>query len=249
MPTQQPPRIDPARSAFFLDFDGTLIPFDPDGIDRPLVDDGLRSLLADLRTQADGALAIVSGRTIDVIDTLFSPLRLAASGEHGSEWRFGPDAPHGSITTPAGLASAATHCAAFAESTAGVSCELKARSLVMHFHGHPELREATAAAVQQVCTPESGLKLLHARGMVELKSSEANKGYAVARFMTAAGWSGRQPVFLGDDVTDEDGFMTVNALGGISVKVGPGSSHARYRLPDDDAVRNWLESLLDSQPD
>lgn len=48
------------------------------------------------------------------------------------------------------------------------------------------------------------------------------------------------PVFAGDDVTDEDGFLAVQARGGAGVKVGPGTSAARHRLADTAAVRAWL---------
>jgi len=57
-------------------------------------------------------------------------------------------------------------------------------------------------------------------------------------------FAGRTPAFVGDDITDEDAFVAINALGGISVKVGAGPSHARFRLEHDGAVRDWLEGLL-----
>ena len=47
-------------------------------------------------------------------------------------------------------------------------------------------------------------------------------------------------MFAGDDLTDEFGFAAVERLGGWAVKVGAGATRARYRLPDVDAVRQWL---------
>ncbi len=245
MPTQAPQRIDATRAAFFLDFDGTLVPFDAPDIHRPVVDDGLRTLISELQERTSGAIAIISGRSIAAVDDLFDPMRLAIAGEHGAEWRISPEAEHDRVIAPASLAVAQAACEAWVQQNPGTRFERKSLSMVMHFHRNPELRDSAAATAITVCPPDSGIKILHARGMVEIKPAEASKGYAVARFMSAAPYSGRKPIFLGDDITDEDGFMAVNALGGISVKVGPGASHARFRLPDNDAVREWLESCVD----
>lgn len=243
MSTLLPPRIKPARTALFLDFDGTLVPFDKPDVNTPVVDDGLRSLLEELRSRADGALALISGRTLEAIDSLFDPLELAAAGEHGGEWRQRPGADVERISPPPGLAAAQLHCEAFAHAHPGTRFERKNLSMVIHFHEFPELREAAAQAANAACLPGSGIRMLHARGMVEVKPIDASKGHAIERFMKSEPFAGRQPVFIGDDVTDEDGFAAINALGGISIKVGSGSSHARYRLADEDAVREWLESL------
>lgn len=245
MPMQKPPRLAASALAFFLDFDGTLVPFDKPDETVPLVDDGLRSLLTELRNRSDGALAIISGRSIEVIDDLFEPLKLAAAGEHGAEWRFTPHAVREQIVPPPGLVTAHASCEQFANSTLGVRFERKALSMVLHFHRHPELRDAAAKAAEAGCLPDSGVRVMHARGMVEVKPVDASKGHAINRFMQAFPFARRKPVFIGDDVTDEDGFIAVNALDGVSIKVGAGNSHARYRLPDEDAVREWLESLLD----
>ena len=59
------------------------------------------------------------------------------------------------------------------------------------------------------------------------------------------GSAGRRPVFIGDDITDEDAFRVVNELQGYSVRVGDGCgiSAARYTLPDVAAVHDWIVSL------
>ena len=63
--------------------------------------------------------------------------------------------------------------------------------------------------------------------------------------MRSAPYAGRLPVFLGDDVTDEDGFRAVNALGGISIRVGDWqATAARYRLDDVAGVRSWLRRIV-----
>ena len=80
--------------------------------------------------------------------------------------------------------------------------------------------------------------------VVEIKPAGIDKGTAVAEYLAEPPFKGRRPVFIGDDLNDEHGFAEVNALDGISIKVGRGASFARYRLPDVAAVRNWLGNAL-----
>src|SRR5512135_868877 len=60
--------------ALFLDFDGTLVRFDRPDHSLPVVDAGLRSLVAELLGAVDGALAVISGRALDTLDDLFAPM-------------------------------------------------------------------------------------------------------------------------------------------------------------------------------
>jgi trehalose 6-phosphate phosphatase len=92
------------------------------------------------------------------------------------------------------------------------------------------------------------MKLLEGKMVVEVKPHGTNKGTAIATFMAEAPFAGRRPVFLGDDVTDEDGFETVNALGGVSILVGDRPSAARWGLPSVAAVHRWLAAALEPAP-
>jgi trehalose 6-phosphate phosphatase len=230
--------------ALFLDFDGTLVRFDRPDQSLPLVDARLKALMAELLGALDGALAVISGRALDTLEDLFAPIRLAAAGEHGSAWRIAPDAPRQSIDVSASLRAMSTGCQALLARFPGVRLEVKPHSFVLHFHSQATLRDELAQSVEQLCLPDSGMALLHAHGMLEIKSPDADKGVAISRFMGHAPFAGRMPIFVGDDVSDEDAFRVINALGGISVKVGTEPSHARFRLGDDGAVREWLGGLL-----
>jgi len=86
--------------------------------------------------------------------------------------------------------------------------------------------------------------------VLELKPSGQDKGSAVRRFMEEPPFAGRTPVFIGDDVTDEDGFAAAHSLGGMSIRVGrEGPSCAMFRIADVEGFLEWFESgLLDGVP-
>ena len=84
-------------------------------------------------------------------------------------------------------------------------------------------------------------KIHTGKRVVDLTHAGKDKGVAVQEFMHDNPFRGRTPVFVGDDITDEYGFTTVNRLHGHSVKVGRGPTAARWRLRDIRAVRAWLE--------
>ena len=70
----------------------------------------------------------------------------------------------------------------------------------------------------------------------------AGKDSAIKAFMQEPPFSGRKPVFVGDDLTDQDAFKAVEDLGGISVAVGD-RVHAQYRVQNPAAVRAWLREI------
>jgi trehalose 6-phosphate phosphatase len=77
--------------------------------------------------------------------------------------------------------------------------------------------------------------------VLELAPAGFSKRAAIEAFMTEPPFAGRIPVFLGDDVTDEDGFAAVNALGGHSIRVGSdAATAARSRFADVAAAVAWL---------
>ncbi|WP_299393183.1 trehalose-phosphatase [Pelagibius sp.] len=232
----------PAEScALFLDVDGTLLPIAP----RPQdvrVPPFLLSLLADIQNRLEGALALVSGRCVGELDALFSPLRLSAAGVHGLERRksAGDTATGGQEDV---LKPLRQPLADFAESHPGLLLEDKGLAMALHFRQAPELEdEAERMVATLLRNSGAALELQHGKMVLEVKPKGANKGTAVAAFMKEPPFRGRVPVFVGDDVTDEDGFEAVNRLGGLSVKVGAAgeATKATYRLQDEAAVHAWL---------
>ncbi len=233
-----------ARWALFLDIDGTLLTHaeTPDAV---YVDDALRELLARLQAQADGALALISGRSIDDVDALFAPLVLPVAGQHGVEWRDAAGTLHRLPFPEAHLRQVAQRFAAFKARHPGIVFEDKGHNLALHYRLAPQLEREVRALVEHAVADLGGdFELQAGKMVVELKPGGHDKGTAIEAFMATAPFAGRTPVFLGDDLTDEFGFETVRRLGGHAVKVGDGESVADWRLPDVGAVRAWLASAV-----
>lgn len=207
--------------ALFLDVDGTLVTVAPTPAEvRPSPD--LPRLLAHAAAKLGNALAIVSGREITSIDQVTSGVVPYAAGSHGAEFRLGlgqavrrPD-PQPDI---AGLESAVLESM---EAWPGLLIEPKRAGLAVHYRQAPELGprvyDALASLLARRAQPD--LALLRGDHVVEIRSPAHNKGEAVRRIMTEADFLGRRPVFIGDDVTDEDGFVAVQELGGTAIIVG-----------------------------
>jgi trehalose 6-phosphate phosphatase len=235
-------RIAPcSRCAYFLDVDGTLLGIMP----RPedvIADEGLLTLLARLAQAADGALALVSGRTIGDIDRIFAPLIFPAAGLHGAEIRF----PDGRRRLSNGLKDAVRRPVAdFVAQRPGLRLEDKGAALAVHFRQAPELG-AEVLEFLRLLAQESGLAVQEGKMVAELKEGRHDKGKGIEALLACTPFCGRTPVFAGDDVTDESGFRLVNARGGISVRAGADgfASEASYRLQGPDEMRRELERLL-----
>ncbi|HJP59526.1 MAG TPA: trehalose-phosphatase [Gemmatimonadaceae bacterium] len=241
MSTLPAPRAD---WAYFFDIDGTLVDIAPTPSEVRLERD-LLDLIIRLHQLTGGALALISGRSIEDIDSIMHSEKLPVAGQHGVERRNAK----GQITThmlDAAMleGSRARLRDAVAEHEALI-LEDKGLSLALHYRLSPRLG-SYAHRLMRTMQKEIGsdYTVLSGKRIVELKPSGKDKGQAVQEFMAEKPFKGRVPVFVGDDVTDEYGFAVVNEVGGYSVKVGPGASSARWRLRDVRSVRNWLERAV-----
>lgn len=234
-----PPPL-PAEAALFLDLDGTLLEFaaTPGGV---TVGAGLRPLLETLRARLDGALALVSGRSIAELDRLLDPLHLPAAGQHGLEWR-GADGILRLHDAPPVPPTLLRRLEAFERDHPGTILEPKGASVALHYRGRPDAAHAASAVVTSIADERPGVwDLLHGKMVIELRPAGVHKGLAIERLLAHPPFAGRRPVFAGDDWTDEDGFAAVNLRDGISVGVAvTRATQARYGLPDVPAVHEWL---------
>ncbi len=243
MPTLLPglglPRLDARQSALFLDFDGTLavIAPQPEAVQVP---GSLVALLAQLSQALDGALALVSGRRLADLDAFLSPLQLPTAAEHGAERRLASGLRHNGPRPPLGDVTRVAQ--ALAERHAGLRVERKSATVALHYRHAPELEALCLAEMAKAVLRSPGLELLHGKCVLEAKPAGVDKGRAIADFMAEPPFAGRQPLFAGDDSTDEAGFAWVQSVGGEGVKVGLGPSLAQHRCPDPLALRDWLQA-------
>jgi trehalose 6-phosphate phosphatase len=228
--------------ALFLDLDGTLLDIapSPDSVRVP------RTLRADLESAwkgVDGALAVISGRSIQTIDRLLIPLRLPVAGQHGAEIRYTP----GDAILTIGRADLGEARRLLLPLTQipGVILEDKGLSLAVHYRSAQtridELQNMLVGALENLA---GELEIIHGRCVFDIRPRGISKATAVARFMARAPFKGRYPVFVGDDTTDEDGFRAVTAQGGFALQVGPNRSAASSSwIESPAAVRRWLKTV------
>jgi trehalose 6-phosphate phosphatase len=235
-----PPRLASASGvSVFLDFDGTLVEI----ADRPgdvVLPAELPQALRALSRRLDGRLAIVSGRGLATLDRMLEGVQVAMAGSHGGEFR-----PAGADRAQA-LAEPLPRpvCQAlddFAQDNGRLVFEAKPFSAAVHYRGRPEIGEALHAYAIKLGA-EHDLVVKHGKMVVEVTMPGSDKGHAVTRFMDMAPFAGSRPLFVGDDVTDEDAFAAVRRFDGGGILVGPmRPTQALWRLESVAAVHRWLE--------
>ena len=241
-PPVHAPRLPPPPplsddTTLFLDFDGTLVELAA-GPDEVHVLNDLPTLLADVSRRLDGRLAIVSGRSVEWLAHTGVGDH-ALSGTHGSELRLA-GGPLERPERPAALDDIEGAFQRFADDRPGVIVERKTLAAGLHFRRVPEHEEA-AHALAKEWGERSGLAVQPGKMMVELRLPGGSKGTALAALMEREPFAGGRPVFLGDDVTDEDGFRAAREAGGLGVLVGPTrDTAATHRLAHVAAVHAWL---------
>jgi trehalose 6-phosphate phosphatase len=243
-PRPTPPPLVADASAVFLDIDGTLLHLasTPDGVH---VDSVVVALLPALARRLQGALALITGRTLADADRLFPGLSLPAAGQHGLERR----AANGSVHThpaPLDLGPLRGELATFARRHPGLLFEDKGSTFALHYRLAPRLASHVHRVVRSRVASAGGaaFRLQPGKAMVDIGPKGRTKGTAIQEYMTEPPFRGRMPVFVGDDRSDENGFAAVRVMGGWGVKVGSGPTVASYRLRDVAAVRHWLGAAI-----
>ncbi len=233
-------RFNPEKDALFLDLDGTILDIAPTANDVKVSAQLVKDLKR-LHEKLGGALAFISGRTIENIDQLFAPLRFPCSGAHGAEWRLSQNGP---VKSTAMLTDSLREkiASSFADMK-DVLVEDKGYTVAVHYRQSPEAAEKIEQIlVSLVEKTKMPLTLIRGRKVFELAQLSHDKGQALERLIKTTPFKGRRPVFLGDDITDMSAIGACLKNGGIAARVGQGKPR-QNAFASPEAVRSWINKM------
>ncbi|MEW5825490.1 MAG: bifunctional alpha,alpha-trehalose-phosphate synthase (UDP-forming)/trehalose-phosphatase [Candidatus Bipolaricaulota bacterium] len=232
------------RRLLLLDLDGTLIPLAAHP-SRAQPSAALFSLLERLASDPRNELVLVSGRDKATLDAWFGAFNVGLAAEHGAWIRERGGAWRATVLRDAAWKTRVMPVLErFVRRTPGAWIEEKDFSLVWHYRAAepaasrlraPELRRVLATL-----TANLELHLLDGNGVLEVKANPFHKGQVAAQWLGQDTWD--FVLAAGDDRTDEDMFRALPALA-RTIKVGPGASAARHRLPAPGEMIALLERL------
>ncbi len=233
------------KRVFFLDYDGTLVGFKAE-IDKAYPDEELYELLKDLNADARNQLVIISGRKYETLEQWFGHLNIDLIAEHGAwqkingqYWATIPGLSDNWKTKVRSMLEA------YSDRTPGSFIEEKRFSLAWHFRkvekGLGELRANELESNLRYLTREMGLQVLAGNKVLEIKSSDINKGKAAFSYILDKDFDFMMA--LGDDHTDEDTFQQLPQRA-ITIKVGNSVSAANYYINSVEDVRRFLKKFV-----
>ena len=247
-------RLAGKRAAIFLDYDGTLAAI-AEHPDLALLDPETRAVMRDLADRC--FVAVVSGRDVDDVRAKIGLDALVYVGSHGfdiesPDGRAGPD--RGDADHRAALDAAEAALGERLGTLPGLLLERKRFSLAVHTRQVAEAREdAVADAVAAVLAEQPGLTGVRGKKVFELRPAvDWHKGKAVLWLLQFLGAEAQEvlPIYIGDDITDEDAFQALQGRG-LGIVVGDGisadssrASFAGYALAGPPQVRAFLEFLV-----
>jgi trehalose 6-phosphate phosphatase len=234
--------------ALLLDIDGTLLDLMP--TPREVwVPPGLSKTLNGLLERTSGAMALVSGRSLNDIDLIFAPDQFPAVGGHGAEMRLGADNESVATHAPPLDKELKRRLATIAKLSPGILLEDKGYSLALHYRLAPHAEKAIYEAVSLIRAdlPNAPIEVLPGKCVCEIKHSGFTKASGVRELMTYEPFKGRKPLFIGDDVTDETVFAIMPDFDGVAFSVGRRVQGVAGHFDTPGDVREFLARLLDDQ--
>jgi trehalose 6-phosphate phosphatase len=234
--------------AVFLDYDGTLTPI-VDDPDAALIPPATRATIAALAEET--LVAIVSGRDLDDVRAKVGVPGIAYAGSHGFDILHPDGTRHQLATAHVEVLDAAERVLLDRLADApGSRVERKRFAIAVHDRqvSDPAVRERIATTVREVGDAHAELRVTGGKRIHELRPAiDWDKGRAIDALLVELDASDRIPVYLGDDLTDEDGFRAVVAHGGVGVVVrgedDDRDTLAATALDTPDDARRFLEEL------
>jgi trehalose 6-phosphate phosphatase len=224
-----------SQAALLLDLDGTLLDLAPRP-DAVVVPPGLPEALRASRRLVGDAVAVVTGRPVETVDALLGDAVFAVAGEHGGAIRHGPGQAMERSPLPTPPGGWLVEAERMAEQHPGTLLEHKARGFALHYRAAPDAGQPLREGLERMLTGSAEFELLPAHMLWEVRPRGADKGKAIRALMDRAPFVGRLPVFVGDDVTDEDAIAAAEAMGGIGLRV-------QDAFVDAAGVRAWLQAI------
>jgi len=237
-----------SETAILLDIDGTLLDLAP--TPREVwVPPGLAKTLNALLMRTSGALALVSGRSLNDIDLIFAPEQFPAVGGHGAEMRLSTDNEAVATHAPPMDKELKRRLAAIAKLSPGILLEDKGYSLALHYRLAPHAEKAIYEAVSLIRAdlPNASIEVLPGKCVCEIKHAGFNKASGVLELMKHQPFKGRRPIFIGDDVTDETVFAIMPDLNGVAFSVGRRAKGVAGHFDEPSDVRAFLARLIDDE--
>ena len=239
-----PKSVDLRRTALLLDVDGTLLDIapTPEGV---VVPSSLRAALAGLLAKSGGAVALVSGRTMEMLDRLFAPLKLPAIGGHGAEMRLAANAPVVKRHLPNFSDKLREQLHALSSIDPRLLIEDKLHSIAVHYRLALQQEDFLKNEIAEILAndPVDKFEILPGKAVIEIKPKQFNKGTAVSELMSRPPFSARKPLFIGDDTTDEAVFAVLPRMSGLGFSVERAIAGAQGIVPSPEHVRSWLARL------
>ena len=242
------PRL--SECALLLDVDGTLLDMAPTPREVWVPPD-LATSMTRLLQRTNGALALVSGRSVNDLDLIFAPMQFPAVGGHGAEMRLTNDNDSVAAGAPPMGKELKRRLAAIAKLSPGILLEDKGYSLALHYRLAPHAEKAIYAAVSLIRAdlPNAPIEVLPGKCVCEIKHSGFTKASGVRELMTREPFKGRRPFFIGDDVTDETVFAIMPDMDGLAFSVGRRAKGVAGHFDAPSDVREFLTHLLDDERD
>lgn len=227
------------NASLFLDFDGTLVEI-ADRPDAVRADTRLACVLSGLVERLDGRLAVISGRPATQVCELIAA-DVAIVGSHGMEF-VGKTGQVALPPRPGALDQVIEAMRRLAAQRQGIVVENKPLGAALHFRQCPSAGPECVELATDLAARHD-LYLQPGKMMVEVRAAGGDKGTAVRTLMREPDMAGTRPVFMGDDLTDEPGFVVAAELGGAGILIGEERpTAARYRLEGVEASLAWLEA-------